>query len=102
MAKHQEYRGRNRNKRTTVDSPLVPTHTCPVCGKQAYVSKAHAKEWTKKIHQGQKMRYYRCRDERTEGLWHATSMGAWATMRYKDWEANGQQPYEVWNGEVDG
>jgi hypothetical protein len=49
----------------------------------------------KKMHQGQKVRLYTCRTWNTRENWHVTTMGAWATMRYKDWEANGWQPYAV-------
>ena len=78
-----------------MDRPMVPMHTCPSCGKQAYQTRKDAKYMGKKMHQGQKIRLYQCRSRNTKENWHVTTMGAWATMRYKDWEANGRQPYAV-------
>ena len=96
MPKHQEYRGNRRQRRTVVDSPMVPMHTCPSCGKQAYQTRKDAKYMGKKMHQGQKIRLHKCRNGNTKENWHVTTMGAWATMRYKDYAASGQKPYEVW------
>jgi hypothetical protein len=74
-------------------------HTCPYCGKQAYVTRKDAKYMAKRMHQGQTTRLHQCRDERearnTSEHWHVTTMGAWATMRYKDYEASGRQPYAM-------
>lgn len=94
MPKHQEYRGNRRNRRTVVDGPLVPMHTCSSCGKQAYQSRKDAQVMAKRMHQGQRVRFYTCRGRNTSENWHVTTMDAWATMRYKDYEASGRQPYE--------
>lgn len=99
MPKHQEYRGNRRNRRTTVDSPIVPMHTCSGCGKQAYLTRKDAKFMGRKMHQTQKIRLYQCRGRNTNDNWHVTTMGAWATMRYKDYEANGRKPYAVYEGD---
>lgn len=90
MPKHQEYRGKRRNRRTTVDVPLVPLHTCSNCGKQAYMSRSDAKLWAKRLHQGKKVRYYLCRGRNTESYWHVTTEGALETAAYKDYEWDGE------------
>lgn len=102
MPKHQEYRGNRRNRRATVDSPLVPMHTCPGCGKQAFTSRKDAKAWAKRVHQGQQTREHQCRNQNEALLgndtmpWHVTTMGSLATAAYKDWEASGRKPLAEW------
>lgn len=98
MPKRQQYRGDLNHRVLTVDSPFVPMHTCPACGKQAYTSRKDAKYMGKRLHQGKKIRVHTCRYEResqwnNQEHWHVTTMGAWATMRFKDYNASGGKPY---------
>ena len=95
MPKYQEFKGKKR-RRKTVDKPIVAVQTC-VCGKVAYRSRKDAKTRGRKLHQGQGIREYVCRQD--DRWWHVTTMGAAATERYRDYEALGRQPYAVWDEE---
>lgn len=98
MPKHTEYKGKRRNRRTTVDSPLVPVHTCEHCGKQAYVSRADARFRTKRLHQGKKPRLYECSDGNRQAYWHVTTAGSHVTAAWKDYETSGRKPSAEWHG----
>lgn len=57
----------------------VADHTCPICGKQCFLSSRIAKAVASRIHPGQKMRFYTC-----NGKWHMTSVDAETMGRYRE------------------
>jgi hypothetical protein len=58
-----------------------PIATCGACGKQAYTTKATAKQAATRLHPGTRMRVYQCHDT---NWWHLTSQDAATTAQHRD------------------
>lgn len=67
-----------RRSQATQQKPLA---SCPVCGKQAYTSKANAKAGARRLYPGARMRAYPCPGT---PWWHITSQDAEQTARMRE------------------
>lgn len=96
--KFRVYGGKGHRKPRSVDPAFITHWTCPDCGKQTFRSRADAKASARYRFPEKKMRYYECGEE-DSGKWHMTSYSSARIARWREFNANGRQPYDVWDGE---